>query len=984
MTFNVSEVIQPGWTPIGATYHNNLAIDGSLSYINRNFTNERQTGYISGFKLYPNLTGIPGWNITLYNQTGGDVLFDSQLTGSDGSYNFTGLPYGVTFNVSEVIQPGWTPIGATYHNNLAIDGSLSYMNRNFTNERQTGYISGFKLYPNLTGIPGWNITLYNQTGGDVLFDSQLTGSDGSYNFTGLPYGVTFNVSEVIQPGWTPIGATYHNNLAIDGSLSYMNRNFTNERQTGYISGFKLYPNLTGIPGWNITLYNQTGGDVLFDSQLTGSDGSYNFTGLPYGVTFNVSEVIQPGWTPIGATYHNNLAIDGSLSYMNRNFTNERQTGYISGFKLYPNLTGIPGWNITLYNQTGGDVLFDSQLTGSDGSYNFTGLPYGVTFNVSEVIQPGWTPIGATYHNNLAIDGSLSYINRNFTNERQTGYISGFKLYPNLTGIPGWNITLYNQTGGDVLFDSQLTGSDGSYNFTGLPYGVTFNVSEVILPGWTPIGATYHNNLAIDGSLSYMNRNFTNERQTGYISGFKLYPNLTGIPGWNITLYNQTGGDVLFDSQLTGSDGSYNFTGLPYGVTFNVSEVIQPGWTPIGATYHNNLAIDGSLSYINRNFTNERQTGYISGFKLYPNLTGIPGWNITLYNQTGGDVLFDSQLTGSDGSYNFTGLPYGVTFNVSEVIQPGWTPIGATYHNNLAIDGSLSYMNRNFTNERQTGYISGFKLYPNLTGIPGWNITLYNQTGGDVLFDSQLTGSDGSYNFTGLPYGVTFNVSEVIQPGWTPIGATYHNNLAIDGSLSYMNRNFTNERQLGNISGTKYNDLNGNGIKEITEPPVPGVVVTLYYQNGTLFGTQTTNANGRYVFYPVPLGSYVLNETVPSGWKQTQPASGNYGIIVNSTSRNFTMVFGNQEIPQPCSCPTKAKFIWSQAPSPARTIKFTDASGGNAISWLYDFGDGKYSPAPSPSHTYLRAGTYTVKFNVKGCNCDGTTYWTYYSTRVTVR
>ncbi len=111
MTFNVSEVIQPGWTPIGATYHNNLAIDGSLSYINRNFTNERQTGYISGFKLYPNLTGIPGWNITLYNQTGGDVLFDSQLTGSDGSYNFTGLPYGVTFNVSEVIQPGWTLSG---------------------------------------------------------------------------------------------------------------------------------------------------------------------------------------------------------------------------------------------------------------------------------------------------------------------------------------------------------------------------------------------------------------------------------------------------------------------------------------------------------------------------------------------------------------------------------------------------------------------------------------------------------------------------------------------------------------------------------------------------------------------------------------------------------------------------------------------------------------------------------------------------------
>ena len=225
----------------------------------------------------------------------------------------------------------------------------------------------------------------------------------------------------------------------------------------------------------------------------------------------------------------------------------------------------------------------------------------------------------------------------------------------------------------------------------------------------------------------------------------------------------------------------------------------------------------------------------------------------------------------------------------------------------------------------------------------------------------------------------------MQAGWTQSPLTRNRSIEINGtSVSLVDQNFTNLQQLGNISGSKYNDLDGNGIKEITEPPLPGVVIKLYYQNGTLFGTQTTNANGRYIFDPVPLGSYVLNETVPSGWKQTQPASGNYSIMVNSTSRNFTMVFGNQVIPQPCSCPTKAKFIWSQAPSPARTIKFTDASGGNAIDWLYDFGDGKYSPAPSPSHTYLKAGTYTVKFNVKGCNCDGTTYWTYYSTRVTVR
>ena len=180
-----------------------------------------------------------------------------------------------------------------------------------------------------------------------------------------------------------------------------------------------------------------------------------------------------------------------------------------------------------------------------------------------------------------------------------------------------------------------------------------------------------------------------------------------------------------------------------------------------------------------------------------------------------------------------------------------------------------------------------------------------------------------------------------------------------------------------------NDLNGNGIKEINDVPIPGVVIKLYYQNGTLFGTQTTNTNGVYVFDPVPPGSDILNETVPSGWQQTQPAGGNYGIEVNSTSRNFTRSFGNQEIANLCACPARAYFTWKVAPSPAHTIQFTDASPGNVVSWLYIYGDGKASPVRSPSHTYLRAGTYTVRLSVQSCDCSGKNSWTYYSTKVTV-
>jgi PKD repeat protein len=50
------------------------------------------------------------------------------------------------------------------------------------------------------------------------------------------------------------------------------------------------------------------------------------------------------------------------------------------------------------------------------------------------------------------------------------------------------------------------------------------------------------------------------------------------------------------------------------------------------------------------------------------------------------------------------------------------------------------------------------------------------------------------------------------------------------------------------------------------------------------------------------------------------------------------------------------------PAPLR-VTFTDASTGNPRYWNYDFGDGTYSTAKNPVHTYLRTGNYTVTLTV---------------------
>jgi len=54
-----------------------------------------------------------------------------------------------------------------------------------------------------------------------------------------------------------------------------------------------------------------------------------------------------------------------------------------------------------------------------------------------------------------------------------------------------------------------------------------------------------------------------------------------------------------------------------------------------------------------------------------------------------------------------------------------------------------------------------------------------------------------------------------------------------------------------------------------------------------------------------------------------------------------------------------------------TVKFTDKSTGEIISWLWDFGDGQTSTLQNPSHVYQNVGTYTVSLTVKASDSSDT-------------
>ncbi|WP_349682064.1 PKD domain-containing protein [Methanosarcina sp. UBA5] len=46
------------------------------------------------------------------------------------------------------------------------------------------------------------------------------------------------------------------------------------------------------------------------------------------------------------------------------------------------------------------------------------------------------------------------------------------------------------------------------------------------------------------------------------------------------------------------------------------------------------------------------------------------------------------------------------------------------------------------------------------------------------------------------------------------------------------------------------------------------------------------------------------------------------------------------------------------------MQFTDKSANSPTSWKWSFGDGTYSAARNPAHTYSKARKYTVSLTVK--------------------
>jgi hypothetical protein len=486
-----------------------------------------------------------------------------------------------------------------------------------------------------------------------------------------------------------------------------------------------------------------------------------------------------------------------------------------------------------------------------------------------------------------------------------------------------------------------TDSFGSVDFdiSGLP--MTSGTSFITSTATNAAGSTSEFSSAVD------------VLQLSSISGFKFDDSNgdgdnengsdPGVGGVTIILTGDTNGDgpidVSFSDVTSPVDGSYSFPNLVPGVytvteltppdtvtttgdsvTFTVQEGTQYVATAT-ASQPNPVVVPGLA------FGNFR-TISISGTKFNdfdgdgnrdPGEPGISGF--TIFLDDNGDGQLDPGetrvVTGSDGNYVFNALGPG-NYLLREVQQSGFRQTTPDPGPIMAISGN-NVFNVDFGNQAFSS-ISGFK-FDDTNGngndengsdprVGGVTINLVGDTNGDGsndVFRVATTQSvDGSYSFGSLRAGL-YTVTELTPTGTvTTTGASV--TITVQAGTQYVAAPTTSDPNpvvvpglaFGNfrtisISGTKFNDFDGDGNRDPSEPGISGFTIFLDdNDDGDLDpGEQSTvtTSDGSYVFASLDPGNYLVREVQQAGFIQTTPNPD--PIMAFSGSNVLGVDFGNR-------------------------------------------------------------------------------------------
>ena len=376
---------------------------------------------------------------------------------------------------------------------------------------------------------------------------------------------------------------------------------------------------------------------------------------------------------------------------------------------------------------------------------------------------------------------------------------------------------------------------------------------------------------------------------------------TNLPaGQYIAVVTDTAG-VLTGFTDTSVNNAANNVGDNFAKPFSYAIAVAAGIPSLTADFgvEGNATISGTVY-----FDDDADGDYI----VPPGSTDVPqdAVKVQACNATG---LCINVFTMPDGSYT---IPVGPGDWTVTVLTPpvGTDPLEVPAVNPITVvaNDAITEVDFGFIDKSSDprGNISGTLLEDTSgdglgdTPIVGAIIQLYTDPNGDgnpadgTLVATALTNATGDYLFANQPASNTnYVVMEIDPANYVSISdAQSVDGDVVDNTVTGTNDNLiavtlgTNENDVdndfvdllpGTISGTVWLDEDLDGINDIEEASLTGIIVELLNSGGMVIATTVTDASGNYSFPGLVAGDYTVNvvdTSVPAGLSLT---AGPFGI-----------------------------------------------------------------------------------------------------------
>jgi len=168
---------------------------------------------------------------------------------------------------------------------------------------------------------------------------------------------------------------------------------------------------------------------------------------------------------------------------------------------------------------------------------------------------------------------------------------------------------------------------------------------------------------------------------------------------------------------------------------------------------------------------------------------------------------------------------------------------------------------------------------------------------DINFDgvqqksepAAISGSDGSYALSNRPNGIQrVRYSPPVGRRQT-IPTTIFRDISVVGGVT-NNVNF-GSTSTSVVAGVVFNDLNGNGKRDVDESGLGGWTLFIDRNNNgkldTGERTRVTTSNGAFRFTGLVASTYSLRIVQQTGFTRTSPLSGVWRFVVNSVAKSIS-------------------------------------------------------------------------------------------------